>query len=496
MEATVLIVDDVPANQNLLRQTLEPHGLEVLLASDGETALQVAERAKPDLILLDIMMPGMDGYETCRRLKAAEVTRGIPVIFITAQHETPNVVEGFRVGGVDYITKPFQAEEVLARVETHLTISRLTRELERKNRELEEQIRRREQAEGALAAADEHLSLLSSREAERWGLAGFIGRSRTLEKILEDIRKLQQAGTISVLISGESGTGKELVARAIHFGGPRSKETFLPVNCAAIPRDLAESLLFGHVRGAFSGANTDQKGYFELADGGTLFLDEIGEMPAALQPKLLRVLEGGRVTPLGATKDRQVDVRVVAASNADFSKKIGTGEFRQDLYHRLARFTVIVPPLRERPEDIPLLAVHFLKLFASEMGRQPPPLSEAALAALRAHPFPGNVRELKNVIERALIESSGTEIRPQHLHFLSSTLPSAATVRPLASDPSPADSVREELPLNLEEAELTLIKRALARTSGNVSKAAELLGVNRARIYRALAETDESGEAH
>lgn len=483
MEATVLIVDDVAANQNLLRQTLEPRGFEVLLASDGETAVKVAGRAKPDLILLDILMPGMDGYETCRRLKAAEATRGIPVIFITAQHETPNIVAGFGVGGVDYITKPFQAAEVLARVETHLTIGRLTRELLRKNQELEDQIRRREEAEGALATADEHLSLLSNREAERWGLAGFIGRSRTLEKILGDIRKLQQAGTIAVLITGESGTGKELVARAIHFGGPRAKGPFLPVNCAAIPKDLAESLLFGHVRGAFSGANTDQKGYFELAHGGTLFLDEIGEMPTPLQAKLLRVLEDGRVTPLGATKDKQVDVRVVAASNADFATKVAASEFRQDLYHRLARFPVLVPPLRNRPEDIPLLAAHFLKLFLREMGRQPPPLSEAALAVLRAHPFPGNVRELKNVIERALIESSGTEIQPQHLHLLPSVLPSA-TAGPLGDSP-----------LNLEAAELALIKRALAQASGNVSRAADLLGVNRSRIYRALAQTSETEAA-
>ena len=182
MEATILIVDDVPANQNLLRQTLEPRGFEVLLASDGATALQVARRASPDLILLDVMMPGLDGYETCRRLKAGEATRDIPVIFITAQHETPNLVEGFRAGGVDYITKPFQAEEVLARVETHLQINRLTRALREKNAELEAEMARREKAEGALATADERLSLLSDREAERWGLAGFIGRSQTLAR--------------------------------------------------------------------------------------------------------------------------------------------------------------------------------------------------------------------------------------------------------------------------------------------------------------------------
>src|SRR5438445_1560780 len=345
MQATVLIVDDVPANRELLRQTLEPRGCEILLAPDGESALKAAQRARPDLILLDVMMPGLSGYETCRRLKSNETTGAIPIIFITAQHETTGVLEGFRAGGVDYITKPFQAGEVLARVETHLRISRLTRELAARNQELEAEIARRQKAEDALETADERLSLLSKREAERWGLEGFIGKSKTLANILEDVRKLQQAGTVSVLITGESGTGKELIARAIHFGSPRAKGPFLPVNCSAIPKDLAESLLFGHMRGAFSGANSDQKGYFELANGGTLFLDEMGDMPAALQAKLLRVLEDGAFLAVGATKEKRVDVRVVAASNADFPKKISNGEFRHDLYFRLARFTVVAPPI-------------------------------------------------------------------------------------------------------------------------------------------------------
>src|SRR6266571_5106366 len=347
LTATVLIVDDVPANRDLLRQTLEPRGYEILLAPDGESGLRAAQRAHPDLILLDVVMPAMNGFETCRRLKGIEATGTIPVIFITAQHETPSLVEGFRAGGVDYITKPFQTDEVLARVETHLKISRLTRELAARNGQLEAEMARRERAEDALQTAEEHLSLLSQREAEHWGLAGFIGKSKTLEKILQDIRKLQQAGNLSVLIAGESGTGKELIARAIHFGSPRAQAPFLPVNCAAIPKDLAESLLFGHVRGAFSGANADQKGYFELANGGTLFLDEIGEMPSALQPKLLRVLEGGSFMPVGSTKERRVEVRVVAASNVDFQRKMAAGEFRKDLYFRLARFTVVAAPLRE-----------------------------------------------------------------------------------------------------------------------------------------------------
>ena len=485
-QATVLIVDDVPANRELLRQTLEPMGCEILFASNGETALKVAAKSLPDLILLDVMMPGMDGYEACRRLKANEATQAFPVIFITAQHETPSVVEGFGAGGVDYITKPFQTEEVRARVRTHLEIGRLTRALHQKNTELEAEMARRERAEDERTIADEKLSLLSKREAERWGVAGMLGQSGPFASLVEDIRKAQQAGTISVLITGESGTGKELIARAIHSGGMRAKGQFVPVNCSAVPRDLAESLFFGHVKGAFSGAQTDQKGYFELAHGGTLFLDEVGEMPSALQPKLLRVLEDGRITPLGATREKQVDVRVIAASNVDFQRKIGAGEFRQDLYFRLARFTVKAAPLRERPGDIPLLAAHFLKLFAREMGLPAPVLNPGALTALARHPFPGNVRELKNIIERALIESGGKEVCTAHLRLEGGSYGATQALR--ESGTSLAPKATEDLPLNLEQAELLLMRRALAQAQGNVSKAAELLGVNRARIYRMMGE--------
>ncbi|MCZ6676139.1 MAG: sigma-54 dependent transcriptional regulator, partial [Candidatus Poribacteria bacterium] len=310
-----------------------------------------------------------------------ESTADIPVIFITAKNKTESLVEGFRIGGVDYITKPFEKEEVLIRVDTHLKINRLTKvflqtsiELAGANRALQQEIGRRKQAEDARQTADERLSLISQREAERWGIAGFVGKSQTIAKILKDISRLQTTGTVSVLITGESGTGKELIARAIHFGGPRAKRPFIPVNCSAVPRDLAESEFFGHIRGAFTGANTDRKGHFELADGGTLFLDEIGDMPLELQAKLLRVLEDGIVTPVGGTRSKQVDVRILAATNTDLEAKIAEGLFRSDLYFRLAEFPVPIPPLRERPEDIPLLAEHFLHLFSTEMELEKPML--------------------------------------------------------------------------------------------------------------------------
>jgi DNA-binding NtrC family response regulator len=416
-DATVLIVDDIPENRDLLQRCLEPEGCEILTAADGETALKVALRVVPDLILLDVILPGMDGFETCRRLKALEKTRGIPVLFISAKHETESLLEGFRAGGVDYVTKAFQPEEVVIRVETHLKIHWLTRALQRKNEELQKAIDDRRQAEEALSRSDGRLSLLSESEARRWGIAGFVGQSPTLQQILQEVRRIQNAATISVLITGESGTGKELIARAIHFGSPRTQGPFLPVNCAAIPETLAEASFFGHSRGAFTGATNARKGYFELAHGGTLFLDEIGDLPVELQAKLLRVLDDGIVTPVGGTHAIKVDVRVLAATNADLPSRIAAGTWRQDLFYRLAGFMVTVPPLRDRPEDIPLLVDHFLKLLASEMGFRPPKIAAEASASLRSYRYPGNVRELKNLVERALMASGGATIHAVHLKF-------------------------------------------------------------------------------
>jgi DNA-binding NtrC family response regulator len=496
MPARILIVDDTPANLDVLCQILEGAQYEVQAVPSGSIALRVAAETRPDLILLDVMMPEMDGYETCRQLKSSEATRTIPVIFVSARNETESLVQGFDVGGVDYITKPVRPEEVLSRVATHFKLDRLTRDLVEKNAQLEKQaadlteayqnlqseIRKREQAEDALEVADGQLVALSERETERWGISGFIGQSRTLNRILQDIRQVQNFGSVNVLITGESGTGKELIARAIHFGSSRARQPFIPVNCVAIPEELAESMLFGHVRGAFTGATMDRKGYFELAHGGTLFLDEIGDMPASLQAKLLRVLEDGRVTPLGSTRDRQVSVRIVAATNVDLQSQIATGAFRQDLYFRLAQFCVESPALRNRREDIPLLSAHFVRLFAREMGVPEPAIAAQTIVEMMAYDYPGNVRELKNIIERAMIASEGKEILPRHLHM-------RAMLRPAATAGAhDSDAAMRDLPLKLEEAESLLIQRALAETGGNIAQAARKLGINRTRIYRKLAE--------
>jgi len=492
----ILIVDDVPANIDLLARTLEPLGYGILAASTCADALSVAERARPDLVLLDVLLPDGDGYATCRQMHAIESLRSTPVLFISARTETGSLIEAFRAGGVDYLTKPFDPDEVVIRVETHLRASRLARQLRQANGELtlaveklRAEMNRRERAEVALQVADEQLSSLSEREARQWGLDRLVGNGTTLAKVTADVRRLQNFSTVNVLVTGESGTGKELVARALHFGSNRAKGPFVPVNCVAVPAELAESMFFGHARGAFTGAVGDRRGYFEQAHGGTLFLDEIGDMPALLQAKLLRVLEDGTITPLGSSRSRQVDVRIVAATNADLQAAIEAGRFRRDLYFRLAQFPVVLPPLRERREDVPLLARHFLELFAREMGLVAPAIEPAALRLLSGYDFPGNVRELKNIIERSLIESGGGPVRAQHIHLMG-----GHAVGPAAPAPSPSalpqeiPAAVEDLPLNLEAAENLLIKRALVLTGGNIAEAARQLGVNRTRIYRKLGE--------
>lgn len=470
--AKILIVDDVPANIGTLRAPLEAAGYEVLIATSGEDALEAVADLVPDLILLDVMMPGIDGFETCRRLKAAEATAQVPIIFLTALDEASDVVVGFEVGGADYVVKPFRKEELLARVLTHLERARLTAALAASNEALQGANRKLRQEMRQRKTLATKLSMVTERETARWGVAGIIGQSPLLQKILTNIQMLERADSTSVLITGESGTGKELVARAVHANSARRDGPFVPVNCAAVPTELADSLVFGHMKGAFTGAEETQAGYFDLADGGTLFLDEVGNMPYDLQIKLLRVLEDGQVMPLGAKRAHTVDVRVVAATNADLVERIREGGFRQDLYYRIARFTVEVPPLRERREDIPLLARHFLRLFAGEMGIDTPTLTPAALKVLQGADFPGNIRELKNAVERALIEGQGGDIEPRHLQLVPGT----------AQQTSDAG----EISLDFHVAERAIIQQALDRTGGNVSAAARLLGIDRYKIYRKM----------
>ena len=490
LEACVLVVDDTPENLDLVRLALESIGCEVMVATSGARALETVQRQRPALILLDVNMPGMDGFETCRRLRLDKTTRAIPVIFLTARDASDDIVEGFRAGGIDYIVKPFRKEEVLARVRTQVERVRALQEvvaknaeLEEKNRALQEQIERGDRLTNErdeLANRLDHLL-----EAERQGVAGFIGRSPAVQAVLEEIDLLRQSPTVSVLVTGESGTGKEGIARAIHYDGSRSGGPFVAVNCAAIPGDLAESSFFGHMRGAFTGAHNAHRGYFEQADAGTLFLDEVGDLPLGLQAKLLRVIEMGQITPLGGTQERAVDVRIVAATNRDLTALIAQDRFREDLYFRLAGFTIAVPPLRERREDIPLLIDHFLQQFSEEMGRDVPGMSRKALSVLEAHHFPGNVRELKNLVEYALIKSRGGLIQAEHLRFVE--LPSGDE---RSGEPLGSPGVDEGQSSGDEERILTYVRR---RGSISNTECRHLLSVDLQRASYLLKKLHAEG---
>jgi transcriptional regulator with PAS, ATPase and Fis domain len=333
--------------------------------------------------------------------------------------------------------------------------------------------------------ADAKLSLITDQEIERWGLPALVGRGQAMRGVVEAIRKLQPADNTTVLIRGESGTGKELVARALHYSGRRGRQPFIAVNCAAVPGDLAESLFFGHVKGAFSGAHENRKGYFEMANGGTLFLDEIGDMPLNLQAKLLRALEDGSFRPVGSPEERRADVRVLAATHVDLKNRIESGAFRKDLYFRIGGYEIELKPLRERREDLELFITHFLKKLSGELKSSPPALSPDAHRALTDYHYPGNIRELRSILERALIESAGARIEPCHLHLLTEQAPGRIQPPTAGADHPPRD-----LPLNLEQAEIELVRRALTRTKGNVSQAAQLLGINRTKVYRILSQSE------
>jgi len=421
-ENSILIVDDTPANVALLLDQLSQHGFKILVAEDGESAIEQVKYARPDLILLDVLMPGIDGFETCRRLKAEQDIKDIPVIFMTALSETTDKVKGFKTGAVDYVTKPFQYEEVLARVTTHLTIRKLQKELQEANEKLEQRVAERT---GELKAALEEVEKLKNRLAaeniylreeiklER-NFEEIIGRSEALKNVLHKAE--QVAGTdATVLLLGETGTGKELMARAVHNLSRRKDRPLVKVNCAALPANLIESELFGHEKGAFTGALVRKIGRFEIADGGTIFLDEIGDLPLELQAKLLRVLQEGEFERLGSAQTIKVNVRVIAATNRDISKAIENGEFREDLYYRLNVFPIQLPSLWERKADIPLLVKYFVKKFSARLGKVVEQVPQPVMAALQNYSWPGNIRELENVIERAIILSNDSNLQIEEL---------------------------------------------------------------------------------
>jgi formate hydrogenlyase transcriptional activator len=414
----VLVVDDTLMNVKLLMEMLTREGHRVLVARDGESALEQARYAKPALILLDVMMPGIDGYETCRRLKADPSTAGIPVIFMTALGDIEDKVKGFNAGGADYVVKPFEHEEVLARVKTHIELRGLQLRLASNNEALEQRVAERTtelkaaltQVETLKERLQNENKYLQQEISEQSNHREIIGSSAAITDVLRQVDRVAATDT-TVLIHGETGTGKELIARALHERSPRRERALVKLNCSAISAGLVESELFGHMKGAFTGAGERRIGRFELADGGTLFLDEVSELPLDTQTKLLRVLQEGEFEPVGSSKSIKVNVRVIAASNRDLTVDVASGRFRADLYYRLKVFPIEVPPLRQRVDDIEPLIRHFMSRYARKLGKPLTRIDADTLGMLRAHRWPGNIRDLQNVVERAAILSESETLR-------------------------------------------------------------------------------------
>ncbi|MBI2198676.1 MAG: sigma-54-dependent Fis family transcriptional regulator [Candidatus Rokubacteria bacterium] len=451
--ARVLVVDDEENMVHVLTKLLRGEGFEVEGAGTGEAALEKLRAGPFELVLTDLKLPDTDGIEI---LKAArELHPETVVVLITAFGTIGSAIEAMRAGAYDYVTKPFRAGEILQAVEKAFERVRLRREV----------------------------ALLRQAVKERFAFASLVGKSPKMQDVYTQIEKLA-ASRGAVLIQGESGTGKELVAKAIHFNGPRKSGPFVVINCGAIPEALQESELFGHERGAFTGAIAAKKGLFEEAHGGSLFLDEVAEMAPGLQAKLLRVLQDGELRRVGATRTLRVDTRVIAATNHDLAAEAREGAFRQDLYYRLNVFPVFLAPLRERAEDLPLLVDHFLQRFAREGGRPPKRFSAEALRAMVVYPWPGNVRELEHAVERAVLLSEGEVIGPGDLppEILE---PQDELTLPL---PNPTVGFKETMARVVRDAEVKLIRRALAQTSNNRTQAARLLGISRRALLYKLNE--------
>jgi len=453
--AKILVVDDEQSMREFLSICLKRAGHEVAVAKTGDEALVHVRTHEVDIVLTDLRMPGdLDGLGVLAAITTGKVTPPGPgalapeVILLTAYATKETALAAMKQGAYDYLTKPFHVDEITAVID---------RVVEKRN----------------LVATN---LALRDQVAGRFRLANLLGKSRAMQKLFETITKIHSART-SVLIMGESGTGKELVARALHTEGSRAKMAFVAVNCGAIPDELMESELFGHKKGSFTGAVSDKLGLFQQANGGTLFLDEIGELSPDLQVKLLRVLQERTLKPVGGTEEIEVDVRVVAATNRDLEAEVARGAFRADLYYRLNVIEVWIPPLRQRREDIPLLAEHFLRQYAAEHGRSAH-FTADAIRKLETHDFPGNVRELENMIARAVALSSSPIIG-------ASDLPDVRAAKVAADVPAafPPDGV--DLDRLLADYEREWVTRALERTGGIRKRAAALLGISfRSLRYR------------
>ena len=442
----VLVIDDEAGVRRTLSMILEDEGYQVITASDGREGLESALKEEPDIVLCDIRMPRADGLEFLDEYR--KNNGQALVITITAYGSNELAVEAMQKGAYDYLPKPFTTAEVVLTLRKAEEREKLRREVTR--------LRKRVKAD--------------QRYPE------IVAKSAGMREALELSTKVAQHPS-TVLVTGESGTGKELIARLTHTASPRASQPFVPINCGAIPENLLESELFGHVKGAFTGAHVDREGLFEEADGGTLFLDEIGELPAQLQVKLLRALQEGEIRRVGASTPLKVDVRIIAATARDLEQEVREGTFRSDLYYRINVVRIHIPPLRQRTEDIPFLTRHFIERFAKQLGINVSGFEPAAMKLLLAHPWYGNVRQLENVVERAMVLSEGPTVVPADLpDFIRH--PETAVEGPLESLPADELSIKKQT----AELEHRLISRALQVTDGNRTKAADLLDLS----YRAL----------
>jgi len=450
--ATLLIADDDPGLRESLERTLTREGYKVVLASDGNAALERLQGGGIDLVLTDLKMPGLTGIEVLRAAKA--IAPDVDVILLTAFGTVEEAVKAMKEGAYDFLTKPFQRAQVIKLIRQALE----RRDLIQQNRALQQRL-------------DDLLQQ-----------GAVIGSSPAFRRMMTLVEQVADSSA-TVLIQGESGAGKELVAGAIHQQSARRKGRFVAVNCAALPETLLESELFGYEKGAFTGAAGRKEGRFELADGGTLFLDEVGDLSAVTQPKILRVLQEGEFERVGGTKTIRVDVRIVAATNQDLAQMVKEKRFREDLFYRLNVITVNVPPLRERREDIRVLAQHFLRVYAAKNNRKLEGFTDEAVRRLEAYAWPGNVRELENVIERGVVLARGA------LMDVSELPEEIAGATPL---PEGVLSVRIGTPL--AEVEARLLEETLRVTKGNKTLTAKLLGIDPRTVSRKLERQEESGE--
>jgi DNA-binding NtrC family response regulator len=436
----ILVVDDEHLIRWSLEQNLKKQGYEVVTAASGEDALKLLKDEVPDLMLLDIQLPGIDGLAVLERVK--EMEEEIIVIMVTALGVLETAVKAMRMGAYDYINKPFNLDELAIVIKKALETGELKREV----------------------------AHLRSEQSRKYGTGGIIGRSRHMQNVLAMVEKVAKSDAGTIFIQGESGTGKELIAKAIHYQSGRAERPFMAINCAAVPETLLETELMGHERGAFTDAKVQKKGLLEMADGGTLFLDEIGDMAPGMQAKLLRVLEDRSFRRVGGTKDIQVDVRIISATNKDLLQAIEEKVFRADLYYRIQVIPIHLPALRERRDDIMPLVEHFIGHFNREFGKSVKGVSKMAEKFLTEYAWPGNIRELRNIIERAIILENEETLLLEHL-------PQELVAKTGGSSVGPFSIHLPEEGIDIEDVERELIRQSLETSEGNQSKAAKKLNL-------------------